>query len=108
MLFHTKMTALRQGAQISTDRYGLPIYGPDVEIAFRGELISPATDESFEANRNPVVTSFRALYPRTVQLGSQDKIHVLGEDYEIVGTPMPIMVRGHLHHYEAQIQRMTG
>lgn len=94
MIFHTRMTARRAGS--TTD------------IPFRGELVPASSSEPGDPNRDLVVTEYRVLLPRHVDLTAHDTVTVLGKDYEFDGEPMPILVRGQVHHYEARVKRVTG
>lgn len=94
MIFHTRMSATRAGST--------------TPISFRGELVPASSSEPSDPNRDLVVTTFRALLPRTVDLTAHDKLTVLGKTYEFDGEPIPVLVRGQVHHYEATVRRVTG
>lgn len=108
MLFHSRIVALKKPSDHRFDRYGNPIAEPIEEIPFRGELIARDSAEPDEPNREITITSWRVLIPRNIQLGAHDKLQIHSDTYEITGTPMPIMVRGQISHYEANVQRTTG
>lgn len=108
MIFHTRMTALRKGEENGRDIYGNPTYGPDVEIAFKGELLARTSTEPNEPNRDLVVTDHTLLIPPSVTLTAHDRVMVLGEPYELIGHPIPLLVGGRLKHYEAHVRRTEG
>lgn len=108
MIFHTRMLALIKGSVTGRDRYGDEIYGPDREIKFYGELIARDGTEPSEPNRSAVTSEFRILIPSTVKLAAHDRVRVLGDDYDLVGHPAPILIGGRLHHYEANVERREG
>lgn len=109
MLFHTKFTGIKRGEPQGRDAHGQIKYGPDVEIAMRGELINGTAAEPWSTNaRTPMVTNtFRLLLPPSNALEAVDKVRILGKVYRIDGEPVPILVGGRLHHYEAELKRIS-
>ena len=77
-------------------------------VTFKGELLPGASTEPQEPNRDLVVTTFKALMPRSIDLSAHDTLTVLGKEYEFDGEPIPILIHGRVHHYEATVRRVTG
>lgn len=94
MIMHTRMSARRAGS--------------GTDITFRGELVPSSSREPDDPNRDLVVTEYRVLLPRHIDLTAHDTVTVLGKEYEFEGEPMPILIRGHVHHYEGRVRRVTG
>ncbi|MGD7706344.1 hypothetical protein [Microlunatus sp. Y2014] len=107
MIFKTKLVGLQRGEQTGVDRYGNPIYGPDIEVPFYGELRPLVGDENL-VNRELVITRFRMFIPRTVIFTAFDKVRYDGKDYQFVGHPEPHNIGGRIHHHEVVVERATG
>ncbi|UYG15629.1 hypothetical protein BRM3_08195 [Brachybacterium huguangmaarense] len=108
MIGHTKIVILRKGGEIGRDRYGNPIYGPDVEETVYGEFSPLSTDDLNEPNRDAVVIRFRLILPATAKIDASSKISALGTTLEVIGQPMPILWNGSVHHYELIVEQTTG
>lgn len=109
MIFHTRMTYLKQGEIIDEDGYGFPVYGPDEEVTFYGELIPlTSTETSDGTSTSRVVTELRILTPAHVTVTAQDKIHAGGAVFQVQGDPLPILMGGRLQHSEVVVKRVTG
>jgi hypothetical protein len=108
MMYRSKITGLSQGPVTGHDAYGNPVYGPDTEETMYGEFFPAASTEPKEPSRHLVVTRFQVILPPTARLTAYDKLRILGDDYNLVGQPMPILMNGRIHHYETVVERVTG
>lgn len=108
MIGHSKIIGIGKGQEIGRDRYGNPIMGPDIEETLYGEFFPNESSEPTEANRDLVVTRFRVILPARAQLTAYDKLRILGQDYNLIGQPMPLVMNGRIHHYEVVVERTTG
>lgn len=93
MIYHTPMTARAPGGATTS---------------FRGELLPGSSTEPGDLNRDLVITTLKALMPPSVDLSAHDILTVLGKEYEFDGEPMPVLVRGRVHHFEGTVRRVTG
>lgn len=107
MIFRTKIEGFKPGEQIGTDPLGNPIFGPDEEITFYGEL-RPLQGSETIAGRDAVTTRYRMFIPRTITITSFDKITINGTEYDVEGEPEPHSIGGRLHHYEVIVKRVAG
>ena len=108
MLFRTRIKALRRGPLLGKDAHGKPIYGPDIEQWFYGDLRPLSGEEIFNAGGTTVITRFRLFTPPMVTLDSTTKITAFGSTYAVVSEPEPHNIGGQLHHYEVLVERRTG
>ncbi len=93
MIFHTRMRAT----------------APDGTVTpFKGELVPGASSEPNRDNRDLVITTFKAIMPPSVDITAHDTLTVLGKKYEFDGEPIPVLIRGRVHHYEGTVRRVTG
>lgn len=107
MIFRTKIVGLKRGEIIDYDSRGNPIYGPDEEITFYGEL-RPLQGSETVGGRDLVITRFRMFIPRAVGITAFDKITIDGQEYTVEGEPEPHNIGGRIHHFEAIVRRATG
>lgn len=81
------MTRVSVGPVVGQDRYGKPVYGPDVETVVGEALFDPGgTRESLEPGRDVVTTEptlyFRAAFP---EIESGDRVDVRGSRFLVEG-----------------------
>lgn len=108
LTFRTKIHALKQGGQIGTDDWGDPIYGPDVDDVFYGEIRPLQGDERVTAHSAEVITTrFQLFIPAKTDITAYDKVVVFGQEYQVKGQPEPHNIGGRIHHFEAIVERIT-
>lgn len=107
MIFRTRIDGLKRGEQTGTDSRGNPIYGPDEEVVFYGEL-RPLQGSETVAGRDEVTSRFRLFIPRSITITAFDKITIDGRGYNVEGDPEPHNIAGRLHHHEVVVKRVDG
>lgn len=108
MIFRTRIVGLQRGAIIGYDDFGNPIYGPDVEVPFYGELRPLQGDELADGTRDFVTTRYRLYAPAGIDVTAYDKVRIGTLDYEVSGEAEPHNINGRPHHREVLVQRSTG
>lgn len=109
MLFHTKITGFKKGEVVGRDRYGDDIFGPPREVTMRAEVITGTTTEPpAPGHIARVIDTFKLALPPSSTLDALDEVKIFGKEYRIEGNPVPVIVAGRLHHFEANIKRITG
>lgn len=83
---------LQRGPEAGVDRYGKPVYGPDVELPIDGCMVEPVgSDETNETERQPILTRANVYAPASARAeldsAPYDRVRIRGDEFLIVGRP---------------------
>ena len=83
------VTRIRAGEQTGVDRYGNPVYGPDVETLIEGAFFDPgSSNELIVVGGVPMTTTPTLYFPgRWPDLVADDRVQVRGVEYHVDGRP---------------------